>query len=511
MIEYNFFEKFKHKIIEVKELKKKLKKSKKITLCHGVFDVVHPGHLRHLIYAKSKSNLLVVSITSDKFINKGIYRPHVPENLRAINLAAFEIVDYVVIDRNKTPINLLKYLKPNLFAKGFEYSDSLPKETTEEKNIVESYGGEMLFTPGDVVYSSSNLLSNHSPSIGYEKLSHIMNKSKITFDDLKNTLLNFKKLKVHVIGDTIIDTYTRTSLLGNQAKTPTFSCAYENHEDYVGGAGIVAKHLKKAGAEVTFTTVTGEDSYKKLLVNEMKKNKIKLNLIVDKNRPTTNKNTIIADKYRLLRINTLDNRSIDKAILTKITNFTKKTKADSVILSDFRHGIYNKDTIPIIVKSIDRSIFRAADSQVANRWGNICDFKNFDLITPNEKESRFALADQDSTVNSLSHSLSDISKAKNIIMKLGEKGVFSISNIKNKRDFFSLDSFTNKVADPVGAGDALLAYSTLSMLCSKSLVIATIIGSIAAALECEIDGNIPVDKNDIIKKIEDIEKHKRIN
>jgi len=466
--------------------------------------------LRHLIYAKSKSDLLVVSITSDKFINKGIYRPHVPENLRAINLAAFEIVDYVVIDNNKTPINLLKYLKPNLFAKGFEYSDSLTKETIEEKNIVESYGGEMLFTPGDVVYSSSNLLSNHSPSIGYEKLIYVMNKSNVTFDDLKRTLLSFNKLKVHVIGDTIIDTYTRTSLLGNQAKTPTFSCAYEKHDDYVGGAGIVAKHLKKAGADVIFTTVTGDDSYKRFLVNEMKKNKVKLNLIVDKNRPTTNKNTIIADTYRLLRINTYDNRSIDKATLMKIVDFIKKTKADSVILSDFRHGIYNKNTISPIVKSIANSAFKAADSQVANRWGNICDFKNFDLITPNEKESRFALADQDSTVNSLSHSLSDVSKAKNIIMKLGEKGVFSISNIKKKRDFFSLDSFTNKVVDPVGAGDALLAYSTLSMLSSNSLVISTIIGSIAAALECEIDGNTPIDKLDIIKKIEHIKKYKII-
>ena len=509
-MEQTFLDKYEHKIIKINELKKKIKKNKKITLCHGVFDVVHPGHLRHLIYAKSKSDILVVSITSDKFIDKGIYRPHVPENLRALNLSAFEVVDYVLIDDNKTPLKLLKNLKPNLFAKGFEYSDTLPLETLEEKKIVESYGGNMLFTPGDVVYSSSNLLMNYSPSIGYEKLILLMNKSKINFDDLIKTIKGFDKFKVHVVGDTIIDTYTRTSLLGSQAKTPTFSCLYQNHDDYVGGAGIVAKHLASAGAKVEFTTITGNDKFKDMLSDEMKKNKIKLNLIVDTNRPTTNKNTIIAGDYRLLRVNMLDNRSIDKKTLEKIISFIKKGNGNSVILSDFRHGIFNKDTIPLISNSISKKIFKAADSQVANRWGNICDFKNFDLITPNEKESRFSLADQDSTVNSLSHSLSEVSKAKNIIMKLGEKGVFSISNNKSKRDFFSLDSFTDKVIDPVGAGDALLAYSTLAMLESKSLVVASIIGSMAAAFECEIDGNIPVERSDIINKINEIKKNKKI-
>ena len=66
--------------------------------------MVHPGHVRHLIYAKSKADILVVSITADKYIQKGMYRPFVPENLRAINLAAFEMVDYVIVDDNKLPL-----------------------------------------------------------------------------------------------------------------------------------------------------------------------------------------------------------------------------------------------------------------------------------------------------------------------------------------------------------------------------------------------------------------------
>ena len=91
----------------IKNLKKK-NKDKKIILCHGVFDIVHPGHIRHLIYAKEKADILVVSITTDIHIKKGIYRPLVPANLRALNLAAFEIVDYVIIDDQAEPYKLLK-------------------------------------------------------------------------------------------------------------------------------------------------------------------------------------------------------------------------------------------------------------------------------------------------------------------------------------------------------------------------------------------------------------------
>ena len=67
-----FYTKYKHKIVALKSLLLKLKKQKKtkVVMCHGVFDVVHPGHVRHLVYAKSKADILIVSLTADKFIKK---------------------------------------------------------------------------------------------------------------------------------------------------------------------------------------------------------------------------------------------------------------------------------------------------------------------------------------------------------------------------------------------------------------------------------------------------------
>ena len=146
-----------------------------------------------------------------------------------------------------------------------------------------------------------------------------------------------------------------------------------------------------------------------------------------------------------------------------------------------------------------------ADSQVASRWGNITDFKNFDLITPNEKESRFSLADQDGSISAISRRLTEKAKNKSLILKLGERGIFSYG--KSNPNGFALPSFSKKIIDAVGAGDALLAYSTYGLLVTKSIVPASIMGSLAAACACESDGNIPLDKKTILKKIEVFEKN----
>ena len=253
-----FFDKYKHKIISTKQIKKikSLNKKKKIVLCHGVFDIVHPGHLRHLAHAKSKGDILIVSITADKFIEKGINRPHVPENLRALNLSVFEMVDYVTIDRNKTAVNILNLVRPDYYVKGFEYfSSGLPIATKDEMRLVKKYKGKMIFSPGDFVYSSTKILNSNLPRINIEKLLMLLEKNKVTFEKILNTIENLKNTSVHIIGDTIVDTYTTGSFIGGQTKTPTFSILKQSVNHYIGGAAVVALHLKESGAKVNFTTL----------------------------------------------------------------------------------------------------------------------------------------------------------------------------------------------------------------------------------------------------------------
>jgi rfaE bifunctional protein kinase chain/domain len=505
-------EKYNHKIKTAEELLPLIgprPRARKVIMCHGVFDVVHPGHLRHLLYAKGKADLLIASITADIHISKGHNRPHVPQELRALNLAAFEIVDYVVIDRNPTPLKNIALLQPDFFAKGYEYtSDGPPPKTQEEVLALQAYGGEVIFTPGDIVYSSTKLINLAPPSIKNEKLLTFMDSEGLTFGTLRSALEKLDRFRVHVVGDTIVDSYTQTAMIGGQSKTPTISVLYERRDDYIGGAAVVAKHLRAAGAQVTFSTVLGNDGLKDFVLGGLKEHGIDCRAIIDPTRPTTNKNAIVAGGYRLLKLDTLDNRSISDTILERLASTVHDLKCDAIVFSDFRHGIFNRRTIPRLIAAIPAGAFRVADSQVASRWGNITDFKDFDLITPNEREARFALGDQDSGIRPLASSLYDAARCKTLILKLGERGVLTCRSADHESldSFAVVDSFAERLVDAVGAGDALLSYATLAKIATGSDSVATILGSLAAACACEVDGNVAVGPAELIRKIDAIER-----
>jgi len=508
----SLMERYRHKIKTAEQLRAIIgppPRKKRVIMCHGVFDVVHPGHIRHLLYAKSKADLLVASITADKHITKGVHRPHVTQDLRALNLAAFEMVDYVIIDRNDTPLANIETIEPDYFAKGFEYNaKDLAPRTAEEAAIVEAYGGELIFTPGDIVYSSSALINLAPPSVKLETLQILMERNDITFDRLRDVLSSMPGQRVHIVGDTIVDSYTQCAMIGGQTKTPTMSVLYERRIDYVGGAGVVAKHLVAAGAKVTFSTVLGDDAFKTFAMDDMQAAGIDMRAVIDPSRPTVNKNAIVVDGYRLLKVDTLDNRSISDNILASIAEAVSSTPADAVVYSDFRHGLFNRRTLPELIKAIPPGVYRVADSQVASRWGNITEFTDFDMITPNEREARFALADQDSGIRPLASVLYDTARCKLLILKLGERGILACRGRDHVSldSFFVIDSFVDRVVDAVGAGDALLAYSTLAMLISRNDAVATILGAFAAACECECDGNIPITPDNVRAKIADVER-----
>src|SRR6185369_10258284 len=148
---------------------------------------------------------------------------------------------------------------------------------------------------------------------------------------------------------------------------------------------------------------------------------------------------------------TLDNRSISEKALRQFATQIASTPTDAVVCSDFRHGIFNRHTIPELVAAIPANAYRVADSQVASRWGNILEFHGFDLITPNEREARFALGDQDSVVRPLGLELYERAGCKTLILKLGERGLMTFRNVpkteEDVRSFFALDTFAEHIRD----------------------------------------------------------------
>ena len=505
MSNFEFQAMYGKKIVDLDKLVSHLpwgKRVKKVILCHGVFDLVHPGHVRHLVYAKSKADVLVVSITSDGHINKGQYRPHIPQQIRALNLAAFEMVDFVLIDDNPTPIEIIEKLKPDFLAKGFEYGELSNGKTVLEQDTLLKYGGKIIFTPGDVVYSSSSIINSEKETFGRQNLGLILEAEKMDIGAIIESVETKNMPKVLVVGDSIVDTIADCTSIGGQVKTPTLSIKLDNTSNYVGGAGIVAAHLRGTGANVDFLSVIGDDEGGEFLTSELSKFGVNCHLIVDETRPTTVKKVYVSNSHRLLKVDTVDNRPVSNEIFDRILDAITKIDYDIIVLSDFRHGIFTKEKTPILVKSIPIDKFKAADSQVASRWGNILEFKNFDLITPNEREGRFSLGDQESTVVNLTLELCRKSTAKNIILKLGSRGSMSASqNSTHSKGIFSLPALTNLATDPVGAGDALIAYSAVTLFLTGSIQSAHLIGATAASLACEVEGNRPIAISSVFERL----------
>ncbi len=483
-------------------------RARSVIMCHGVFDIVHPGHLRHLMYAKEKADILVASLTADAHILKANHRPFVPQELRAANLAALEMVDFVLIDPDPVALKNIAFLQPDFFAKGYEYAaGGLPPATQDEVRALEAYGGEMVFTPGDIVYSSSALIEAHPPRLAIEKLMTLMQSDGVSWADLYSALERAKDARVHVVGDAIVDIYSHCTLLGPSTKSPSFCFKHDRTEQFAGGAAIVAKHLAAAGADVHLTTVVGNDAARDFLVDDLTRAGVKLNATVDRTRPTTQKERFVTGTQKLMRVDRVDHRPVSEKIIQTMVQSVESAPADIVIFSDFRHGVFTRSSIARLRAAIPQGALTVADSQVSNRWGNILDFSGFDLITPNEREARFALADQDSVVRPLAAELFRRAGCRHLILKLGERGLMGYrSGGSAPREFFTTESFADYVTDALGAGDTLLAYASLALRASGSLVVASILGSFAAALQCERTGNVTICASDVRERAERIAK-----
>ncbi len=146
----------------VEKAKKFKHKKKKVVLCHGCFDLMHPGHIKYFQAAKKMGDILVVTVTPDRFVDKGQARPVFTENLRADSIAALECVDYVAINKWPTANELLRLLKPDIYVKGqeFEHLEDKTGKIQKEYEIAKEIGVQVKFTH-EVVFSSTELINKY--------------------------------------------------------------------------------------------------------------------------------------------------------------------------------------------------------------------------------------------------------------------------------------------------------------------------------------------------------------
>lgn len=485
------------KIISIEnaeKISKQYKNRKKIVLCHGAFDLMHTGHIRHLQRAKLAGDILFVSITADKFIIKGPGRPVFNHFLRAENIAALSCVDFVFIAHTDTAIKPISSIKPNLYAKGSDYKNldqDLTNNIRKEIDEVKKYGGEIFYTD-EITFSSSNLLNEHFNQFSTQLKEFLTSiKSSYSFHSVIEEINKLENLSVLVIGDAIIDEYNYVTPMGQTGKGGVLSVSHKHSEMFAGGSLAVANHVSNFVKKVDLVTgISNKDDDKLFIKSSISKN-IKPTLLNIFN--TTVKKTRFLDEelLRFFEIYYYDGFiDLDEKNTSKVLKVLKNkiAKYDLVIATDFGNGFFNK-TIRDFLS--DNAKFLAVNTQInsANRgYHSINKYKSANFISLNEPEARLSIHDNASPIELVAEIIQKrICKSNFFTITRGVRGIFSISDKPKK--FFYQPAFTHEIVDRVGAGDAYLSLSSLILAKNNDLNLASFIGSVAAALDVGIIGN----------------------
>lgn len=469
----------------------------KIALVYGNFNILHPGHLRLLKFAKESSDYLIVAVNSDKF-NKEINL--LDEETRLESIKGTNYVDESFL-LDEDILEYIKRRKPDILVKGKEFENRY----NPEEEILKSYGGKILFSSGEIGFSSLNLLKDFDTS--FLNLSHdnsFIKRHKIEESKLVDYINKFSNLNVLVIGDTIIDEYITCEAIGMSQEDPTIVVTPISNKKFIGGAAIVASHAKTLGGNVSYVSVLGDDENFEFTQDYLMSLGITTYLLKDSTRPTTLKQRFRAQNKTLLRVNHLKQHNIakdlEKKVLNKILNST--TNYDLIIFSDFSYGVLTKRIIEDITSYAQKnSIFMVADSQSSSQIGDISKFKNMGIVTPTEREIRLSINDFESGLVVLSEKLHKRSNSKYIFTTLGREGILIYNSNENELLTDNIQALNTNAKDVSGAGDSLLTCSAMSKVVGANVWESAYLGSMAAAIQVSRVGNIPIKKDELLKEI----------
>lgn len=500
----------KHKIKKLDELTKIASNHKlngeKIVQCHGVFDLLHLGHIKHFEEAKKYGDILIVSITPDEFVNKGPGRPAFSTSHRLEALSAIEVVDYVVANHWPTAEEIINFLKPDVYCKGSDYKnhlDDITGKISEEEKAVELIGGNIKYTD-EIVFSSSSLINKYGDLYSKEQELLIQNiKQKYNYDAIGNQISTLENLNVLIIGETIIDQYVFCEALGKSGKEPVLVIRDLETQEYLGGALAISRHLSEFCNSVSLLSFLGEkNEYKDFIHNNIEEN-INVNFLSKKNSPTIIKRRFVdnIDRKKILGVYSINDNSLSAEEENKfIDEFDKLIKnIDLVIVSDYGHGVIT----PRIAKHISESNkFISLNAQVnAANIGthNIKKYRDIDCLIINASELRHEMRQRDGEIESMAKDLKKMINAKFISVTQGKDGAMLINN---KETTVRCPGFAVQVIDKVGSGDALLALLSICLYSNLEENLSLFISSIAAAQSVETLGNsIPVSKVKLLKTI----------
>lgn len=475
--------------------------SNHIVFVSGRFNVLHPGHLRLLRFAKESGGRLIVAVESDRVAGRYAL---VPEDLRLEGVQSINWVDEAFIFDEPLPA-LVARIRPDIIVKGKEHESV----SNPELAVLEQYGGRLVFSSGEITFSSLELLQKEFQTFDPRSINlpndylarHAIDKTR-----LAAVLNDLAGLKVCVVGDLIIDEYITCEPLGMSQEDPTIVVMPVDSTRFIGGAGIVAAHAAGLGAAVQFVSVTGNDASRDYALEGLAAAGVVSQLLVDDSRPTTLKQRYRSKGKSLLRVSHLHQGAISVTLQAQLLAALKQAidDADLLVFSDFNYGCLPQPLVDqLVAMAKNRGMLLAADSQSSSQMGDISRFRGMDLITPTEREARISTRNREDGLVVLAEQLRQQSAAHNVLLKLGEEGLL-IHAGNGQGDGWLTDrihALNSSAKDVAGAGDSLLITSAMTLARGGSIWEAACLGSLAAAVQVGRVGNTPLRTEELLREL----------
>jgi rfaE bifunctional protein kinase chain/domain/rfaE bifunctional protein nucleotidyltransferase chain/domain len=466
---------------------------KVIVQCHGVFDLLHPGHLLHLEEAKRLGDILVVTVTPDRFVNKGPGRPIYSQEQRALMLKALEVVDLVAITESPIAREAILAIKPNIYVKGPDYANEnkdITGNISIEESTVASIGGKIYFTSAPSM-SSSQLINAHVTKEKPETSTWLKNfRLKYSEKEILDWIKKVSTLNVLVVGEAIIDEYLICEALGKSSKDPVLAFRELTLEQQVGGSLAIANHCAGLGANIISLFQIGMNQNDEKIILANLNSKIKVVMHKSVHVPTIKKRRFIdeltdARVFETYIMNDTDFSSDDESEL--VAELEKiLPSVDLVIIADYGHGLM---TEKIIAKLSEGNVLLAVNTQsnAGNRgFNSISKYSKVDYVSLNGSELGLELRRKHTSIDKLVAKLRIQSGAKRIMVTEGAKGL----SICDEDDIVEhAPAFAQQIRDRVGAGDALFAVTSMLSAVGAPKDVTGFYGNLAGAAVISELGN----------------------
>lgn len=487
----------------------------RLVQCHGCFDIVHPGHIRHLRQAKSLGDVLLVSITGDDTMKKGTGRPLIPQELRADNLAALDFVDFVFIESGPTATDLLEWVRPDVYVKGKEYEFNNDPRFQAERSTVERHGGRIVFSSGDVVFSSSALIAAMEQSVDpfHARLAQLTRARELELGALGEVLAEIRGKRLLVVGETIVDTYTMCDRPDVAGESPVMTLRPLEQRRYDGGAAIIARHAAALGAHPVLVTAIPESVEGRSLAARLNAEGIEVRSLPLGGR-LPEKQRFLVGTQKVVKIDQVEPYVLDAAqqrALAAMATEAAGPSCDVAIIADFGLGLFTP-TLTTELCEMLRPLARVLSGDVSGRRSNLLAMRGMDLLCPSENELRDATRQLSEGLPAATWSLLESTKTRNAIVTLGGDGLIAFERLACERETETEDgSFSRRLRsehvpalapvalDALGCGDALLTTASLALATGCGLLPAAFLGACAASVQVQRLGNLPVSTSEIRK------------